>query len=154
MTKEANPERVALLVAALRSGDYEQVQGRLAVTVATKDGVEQWKYCCLGVACEVAIANGVEVPVAMLQNPGAPFVLRSYDNGIVSLPRQVGDWFGFSSDDPMIDVNVDSDPSFPLRNVSATHANDSIGLSFAQIADAFERTYITKENNEENSTPA
>ena len=41
-----NKERVAALVAALRSGRYEQGHNRL------KD--EYGGYCCLGVACDIS----------------------------------------------------------------------------------------------------
>jgi hypothetical protein len=49
-----NRERVALLVEALESGQYEQ--GRWSLS---KDG----KFCCLGVACEVARANGLSITI-------------------------------------------------------------------------------------------
>ena len=45
-----DPERKALLVAALRSGEYQQGRGRLY------DGIEGG-YCCYGVACVLAGAE-------------------------------------------------------------------------------------------------
>lgn len=49
-SKKMDPELKARWVAALRSGDYQQVRGWLRAT--RSDG--QLGFCCLGVLCEVA----------------------------------------------------------------------------------------------------
>ena len=47
-----NKENIQKWVDGLLSGEYEQGRGKL-----NKDG----KFCCLGVACEVAIKNGLNL---------------------------------------------------------------------------------------------
>ncbi len=46
----------AKILAALRSGEYEQTRGALAIVDGPNAG-----FCCLGVMCEEAIKDGVEV---------------------------------------------------------------------------------------------
>lgn len=77
ITKKLKPEVKAKWVAALRSGDYEQAQHQLQ----TKSPIEGDKFCCLGVLCEIAKADGV---------------IKNYapDKGHTS--NKVADWAGLS----------------------------------------------------------
>ena len=54
-----NKERIKLWVDALRSGDYQQ--GFRAMSRIKTEGGDSFVNCCLGVACEVAMANGLEL---------------------------------------------------------------------------------------------
>jgi hypothetical protein len=45
-------------VAALRSGDYKQVEGRL---------LDKGRYCCLGVACRVAGLSDADIKADVLE---------------------------------------------------------------------------------------
>lgn len=66
-------------VQALRNGGYNQTRGYLA----NEDG-----YCCLGVLCEVAIKEGLEIEVEEDDSDG-----RVYYSGEESqLPVEVADW--------------------------------------------------------------
>lgn len=65
-------------VEALRSGKYRQGKNALA----TEDG----RYCCLGVACELAAAEGVAQKVGFGQFDGAKF----------ELPASVIEWLGLN----------------------------------------------------------
>jgi hypothetical protein len=51
----SNKPAIRRWVDALRSGEFEQTQGQLGKV--GQDGVK--RYCCLGVACEVAAQEGV-----------------------------------------------------------------------------------------------
>lgn len=139
-----NTERVALGIAALRSGDYQQARGALC-----KDG----GYCCLGVFCEVALANGLEgvdVETTTEAMYAADYSIKdvpgkSYDREKGYLPRAVAEWYGFKVSpsskvaDPLLTVSEDD------FQVTATALNDSRQWSFGQIADAFEATFMTAE---------
>lgn len=103
--------RMELFVAALRSGDYRQAKHKLAV-----DG----GYCCLGVACEVAIANGVAVRTSPVSLPVAGSYM-SYDGDTGVLPPSVQEWLGVRAN-PYIGSDV------------ATSWNDNREASFAEIA--------------------
>lgn len=101
MKKLSTP--VKLWLKALRSGKYKRDEGQLK----TDKG-----YCCLGVACEVAIQQGV---------------IKRYNgtNGI--LPRKVKQWLGLSS----------VAGEFGNHN-ALTILNDS-GTSFKKIAAIIEK---------------
>jgi hypothetical protein len=49
-----NPEVKSMWVEALRSNDYLQGRGAL-----NRNGL----FCCLGVLCDVALKNGIDLPV-------------------------------------------------------------------------------------------
>ncbi len=70
-------------IEALRSGKYQQTTGMLHEIGAG--------FCCLGVACEVAIENGVAVKKNV--NHGA-----SYDDKLGGLPDVVRSWFGITNE--------------------------------------------------------
>lgn len=62
---------------ALRSGEYTQTKGRLHRTEASR--LSSAGYCCLGVLCEVAVAEGV---------------IDSYVADAAYLPAAVRTWAG------------------------------------------------------------
>lgn len=118
----ANKERVRLWVDALRSGEYKQGEGRLARVDNT--------YCCLGVVCELAIKNGLDV-VKQIYTIDSCY---SYDDEPSFLPLKVREWLGFNSSDTHGKLSSSIHPSL-------TSANDS-GVAFNQIADLIEREYL------------
>lgn len=120
-----NRENIRLWVDALRSGDFVQGKGSLA-----QDG----KYCCLGVACEVALRNGVQMDVKRDTS------VYYYDQHSVHLPPAVMEWLGITAMSPMVDyVNR---TGLPQREF-LTELNDLLGMPFAGIADAIEHTFLS-----------
>ena len=77
---------------ALESGEYEQ--GRLTLERTLEDGSA--KYCCLGVLCELAIADGVYVQKLSRPyvEPGDSHALYGVERESVSLPEEVMRWSG------------------------------------------------------------
>lgn len=71
-----------LWLKALRSGEYKQGTGQLVEVLDS--GVR--RYCCLGVLCDVAVKNGLELVV----NEDEDGV--TYDRQGALLPRRVVDW--------------------------------------------------------------
>ena len=107
-------------VEALRSGKYKQTRSHLA----DKNG-----FCCLGVACEVAIANGVRI------KKRADGFGITYATERDSLPRRVQIWLGFGDE-------LDEEAANPwLGNSSCAEQNDE-GKSFTEIADMIEQEYL------------
>jgi hypothetical protein len=128
--------RVRLLVEALRSGEYVQGEGRLELRYP--DGTV--KHCCLGVACRIAMANGLRVATDNpMPEPGR--ISIAFDGNRAMLPVSVRDWYGFSDYDPGLKLNGRS-------GVQATTMNDTLGRPFSAIADAFERTYLEGESTD------
>jgi len=127
-----NKERVALLVEALRDGSWVQGRERL------RNGGDE--YCCLGVACEVAIANGCVVTVGQHDNG-----FYVYDGFSDFLPPSVREWYGFVSPDPAVGRlrPIGHQPENSIR-LAATKANDLLNKSLAEIGELFEACYINE----------
>lgn len=135
-------ERVRLLVDALRSGEYRQGTGALQ-----RGG----KFCCLGVACEVALKNGLIV----LRDPGddddgngveysCPTDGDIPDSSQGELPRGVVEWFGFDSVDPSLMIPFEH--THNADEMLASELNDTYLFDFEQIAQCFEYTYLGGRN--------
>ena len=108
--------RVRKLVNALRSGKYHQT------TKCLTDG--KGKFCCLGVACQIAIKNGIKI-----KREGI-----CYDGTSSILPKRVRNWFGFHKNDPVCSDVLGQTKTLVERNDG--------GESFRQIADAIEYTFL------------
>lgn len=120
-----NKKNIQLWVDALRSEEYKQTRGALA---RKKNG--KTRYCCLGVACEVAIKHGVDVHV----QPERGATVLQYDGEEGTLPDRVARWLG-----------LEHVPSAIMRGgkrTSLTAMNDTTRSTFATIANAIERTYL------------
>jgi hypothetical protein len=139
----ANTERVQLFTAALRSGRFTQGTGRLTDLPGTDDE----RHCCLGVACIIAMENGLELNYD--DSSGQRLYLRDgsdadpsreddYNNGEV-LSRAVSEWYGFVGSDPELRAQVDG---HMRRYWPATTLNDEQCFTFDQIADAFDNTFV------------
>ena len=110
-------------VAALRSGEYKQGKDVLAVCDRTK-------HCCLGVLCEVAIKEGLEVQVETLVDHHAAI----FDNSKAFLPVSVADWAGMKT--RLGDVPA-SEKTTLSTVLSLMGMNDG-GHSFGAIANVIE----------------
>jgi hypothetical protein len=136
---EPNKDRIALWVEALRGGEYLQGQAQLV----TFEG----KYCCLGVAVEVALKNGYE-PQTTCNSYGATLT-EGYDVNNSVLWPGVQDWYGLRAD-PVIGVAGDFFDAEGLEDVHreadwqviASEANDDLDLTFEQIAAAVQKRYL------------
>ena len=101
-------------ITALRSGDYKQARGMLADR-------KRETYCCLGVLCEIAIKEGVDVTVSVSSGEAA-----LYDGSEENLPASVSDWAGIDSSIGILDSGI-----------SLVGENDR-GISFEEIAAVIE----------------
>lgn len=152
-----NPERKKLLVDALRSGDYTQVQGTLGIFYADKTR----KHCCLGVGCEVSPFEA-EFDADLVEQSS---VTIRWEGDTGTWSREIAEWFGsYTSHTPQQNADgqiiVEDNPlffEFPERDIveqgekrggnvsflhytmcTATYCNDKVGLTFDQIADLFD----------------
>lgn len=126
-------------IKALRSGNYKQAKS----TLGRHPENGQPSYCCLGVACEVAIGMGMTRDRELHGD-------TVYYDGESLIP-----WHGFRRqiglDDWTVNVPIGAfdedheyeDRSFgDARDVELASLNDDYGWTFDQIADALEHTYI------------
>lgn len=137
-TEGINLEVVRQWAEALESGEYAQTGGTLS---------EAGKFCCLGVLCELAVANGViPAPEVILNPDGDPTDGFSYQGSQAFLPRVVSEWaFGDSipqeeSHNPKLNfTNPDAEggPEF----YAAADLNDVFHLGFPKIAACIRDTF-------------
>lgn len=133
LSSECNIENMRLFVAALRSGEFPQGTMRLArcITLGPEAGSD-WKYCCLGVACEIALRHGVVMAVDLISS--GSHTVKQYDTNNVTLPLAVQQWLGIGEDVPHV-----PHPEQPDSNlIPVTRANDDLGWDFEVIAQALD----------------
>lgn len=109
-------------VEALRSGKYEQGTGSLT----TGSG----RYCCLGVLCDLAVADGAIEPPIVVEAGMLAYGTRGETE---HLPRVVQRWAGLDQDSPEVLVDPDEGSWQELVEL-----NDNTGLNFHEIADLIE----------------
>lgn len=143
-------------VAALRSGEYAQVQGHLKapITFEFEDKtVEKIGHCCLGVACELVPFGSWHKPdnkkyrnfLFTLPPNSDDFTVHPADTVHLTdegniqmagaMPITVAAWYGFNVDDP----DLVHPKTGEVECASAWNDNDT---TFAQIADMIEFTYL------------
>lgn len=142
---EPNKENIRLWVEWLRTKGLKQNVGSLA---AQEHGEQEWGYCCLGVACEAAIASGLNVAIQInvdtLSSKGDRG-WKSYDNNVDVLPESVIQWLGLDSGDPVVRWTQD-DNKFAQ---TLSTLNDQERWDFARIADAIEYTFLREEGDDD-----
>lgn len=134
-------------VEALRSGKYKQGRNYLH----TEDSGEH-HFCCLGVLCEIARENGVDVPVETIRtghpnDPGGPGTVYLYGQSRSSggLPDEVQNWVGLGT-------NLGNTYTPDVYSLSSRNDN---GTPFDEIADIIEsRPYGLFVEPKPISTPA
>lgn len=99
-------------VAALESGEYQQTNCRLRAGNS---------FCCLGVACDVAVKAGVPIEV---EPPEDSEGLWHYDGVDGVLPEAVQNWLGLASEMG----------SYRRRRTRSLSDDNDRGASFAEIA--------------------
>ncbi len=104
-------------VTLLRSGKFRQARGGLHDRRTDS-------FCCLGVLCELAVADGVILP----KHPSPGTNYSAYVNSTGLLPEAVRDWAGAKDYSPAL--AGDAAPSL-------AGLNDD-GVSFDEIADLIE----------------
>lgn len=146
MNENVNRDRVRLLVADLRTPGIVQGHGYLTQAITDPKTLEVVDHdCCLGRACKVSIANGLEGVEAVRsgRTNGVDYVYTVVDDlellhvmheGAV-LPRLVKDWFGFDT----LSVRLQT-PDGKFQD--AVILNDECHWTFEQIATAFEVTFL------------
>ncbi len=113
-------------ITALRSGEYKQVSG--ALCKLNGDGSVKG-HCCLGVACEVAIKNGLDVDVSE-DDINSDQSKRRYAQSTYWLPASVQGFYGFA--------NESGFPNTGDTERRLTEMNDR-GEPFDYIADVLEK---------------
>lgn len=120
-----NKENIKKWVDALRSGKYRQGSGKL---------YNGSTFCCLGVACEVALENGVPLVKAPSKRVNST-PCYEYDGAAYSLPKSVQNWLGLDQTCPTIVKNGE--------RKDAIQMNDEDQQPFSVIAACIQGTYLS-----------
>lgn len=132
-TPVMDPEIKSRWLAALRSGDYLQGMSRLKTIVD-----ENTRYCCLGVLCELAAAEGIVTETEKVRPVFYPGTVKTMAFGeqmnVSILPPEVAEWSGL---DGLYDYTVgkldEETPSLAMMNDN--------GDSFVNIAMFIEKNF-------------
>lgn len=117
-----------LWVKTLRSGEYKQGRNRLKSQSDYDDTV---RHCCLGVLCEIAIKNGVNIPTSSWRNTDTLTEwIFGADERAEFPPDEIVKWAGLECDNPMVKDQYDT-------STTLSDLNDT-GHSFSEIADIIE----------------
>jgi len=159
----ANKEAVKKWVEALRSGNYKQGKGALRVTQGRELSPSEDRFCCLGVACDLAEREGVMLDVNFTtrgdqyEHDGVWDV--SYDGDHLELPEAVQDWLGIHESNPLVArLSIErygllddayrfklDDYNNPDLNRTLAEINDGIDNSFGLIANLIEAQYLIED---------
>jgi hypothetical protein len=136
-----------LWVDALRSGDYPQAHRTLYRHTSPAGGYDAEDedlssvgYCCLGVLCDLAVKNGVDVKVRSAVTD------TYYDNMGAFPPGKVVEWAGLADENPLVTVireRPGEDTTYETES-RLSDLNDEEKASFAEIADLIESQFIAK----------
>lgn len=134
MALPCNVKNMRTLVDALRSGEFTQA----FFTLRESDDADQaenakFRHCCLGVATELALRDGVEyVPKDQTCGCCTDHKNDVWQNSV--LPGVVRDWLGVQENNPFI------------GDARAATYNDNDGEDFEQISGRFEDTYLKNDD--------
>jgi hypothetical protein len=125
------PPPIKAWIKALRSGKYKQGTGFLH----TADD----KFCCLGVACDLAVKKGIirKPTKSIAERAFEDYEVYRYGNLSGLLPKKVMNWLGLSYSAG--DFTLGPTEYFQTDD-SLAAMNDS-GVSFKKIADFIEKNY-------------
>lgn len=138
-----NPEAKTAWLDALRSGEYEQGEGKLcrpahsAMNRSDKD-----KFCCLGVLTDVAMKLGKVQLTTHEDESAVTYVSQDGPQDDAYLPDVVREWSGLQGYNPQVEYTYTA-----LHGGEATayemlaNLNDSGHYDFAKIADLIETNF-------------
>lgn len=129
-------------VAALRSGEYTQIDGRLRSVEPNADGM--YSYCVLGVLCDLHRKE---------HNPdGSDYhyqweekvkefgtTTTAYANHYDTLPASVREWAGIKHSEPDVVADPEGDGTYPM---SLTALNDDYCFEFPALAELIEAQWM------------
>lgn len=124
----------AAWVAALRSGDYKQGKGYLA---------NKGQFCCLGVACELAIKDGVKV-----KRSDRPSGVKEYDGVTGAMPLPVRQWLGLKYSDGA--YKTDNGSYEESRSLAGLNDNGYGFEAIAQLIESHPKGMFVEDKDEPN----
>lgn len=136
-------DRNAALADALDSGDYQQGKKYLHLII---NGTGKHEWCCLGVASDLAVKDGVEMNRTLIADPGyRGGVQIEWFGGDSSFPprRIACEYYGWESYDPQLLAESGEMVQASVLNDDGDGSGEP--YDFHRIAEAFRRTFVNAE---------
>lgn len=133
-----NPEIKAKWVTALTDGSYTQGEGYLRIDAPDEaTGENLTTFCCLGVLCDLAIKDGLDIKVERDRVDNGETFHTLYDENDAFLPKSVRDWAGMTGADSSgtfcMWMDNDSRVRFIDKSGNENEDNTLIGLNDAGV---------------------
>ena len=123
-----NPEIKTKWLAALRGGEYRQGDNVLMKQYGEDD---KPAYCCLGVLCDIAVKEGLDIGVEPYPSGNDNNIqITEFDGAHEVLPHSVKTWAGLDDTNPEVTIYTDGEE----ETSSLAELNDN-GATFAELAD-------------------
>jgi hypothetical protein len=108
-------------IEALESGRYNQARSYLTIRKANR----HQSHCCLGVACNIAIQNGIKVKATIMdEGPDNDNHAISYDGRSGDLPPSVRKAIGLRTSQGMLEgnslVDLNDDSRYRFKRIAKT----------------------------------
>lgn len=134
-------------VAALRSGEYQQIDGRLRSFEPDADG--KYSYCCLGVLCDLhrqefnADGSDYHYTWGEAVRPIVSKPTTAYANHVDDLPYSVKEWAGIKMNSPVVYLDDEelTGEDEGKSEIELIGLNDDAGWSFERIANVIEEQW-------------
>lgn len=98
--------------------------------------------CCLGILCEVAVANGLKLQVVPPIDARGDWLYGAAGN-VGSLPIEVQEWYGIYGSSPMLEtLEPTRYHGSMITNILAHRANDELKLPFPVTGAMFAKTFL------------
>lgn len=141
--------------AALESGKYPQAKGALCVTEEEPDKDGNVGFCCLGVACELLVEDGIFIKRGSgAVDYGTEDDYKNANHGHTLPPASIVGYTGLEESNPYF-LLPDEPDRFSARHprdgkgnviIEASELNDEYGFTFSDIAKLIrERRFYTEE---------
>lgn len=119
-------------VAALRSGEYQQANNFLHI--------EDVGHCCLGVACDLAVKDGVPMKIEHRETTkgGKPITVTVYNGNTGILPLSVCEWLGLRAEIGGSEGKYAIEAADGVQDTQTLTALNDAGATFAEIANVIE----------------
>ena len=126
-----NSDIKAKWVSALRSGEYEKIEGALA----RKNSDDKLCFCALGVLCDIN-AGITSRSWGKLDTAGINY---DYLGETATLPKEVAEWAGLKTRDPVIYRNSNGSGGVQVSGTNDQGTPSKRIYSFDDIADLIEK---------------
>lgn len=140
--EDINDEEMDKWIKALRSGEFNQAEGLMYK--AASNG-----FCCLGVLEAINGADKSSMDGVVVNGKSLYWLPTTKTVNLLNLPQEYVEMGSSETSSVCVKANQENQKEkYEMKNngtISVTVLNDGLGLTFNQIADRLEETFLRKE---------